>query len=542
MNSDKDIIVKIKPLNGKNYLNWKCRVVNLLKGKELSDVIEKQYDFNSMIYSEKFLNKIKKKDNKVKSIIVQLVDDTQLQYIRDKQTAYEMWDILEKLHEKKGRPGQYVMRKKMLTIKLEEGGNLEQFLINFDSAVAELRGAGGGIDENDLVWTLLMNLPKSYSTFISLCERLPDEDFNLEVIKIALRSEEEKRKAMSSVSPGESAMETLESPAAFNVENQKKCYRCGKEGHLYKQCPQNRPVNRPTRGRGNSYPYRPATRVFHTGQILNSYRGRGGFNPTRFFRPRGALARFQSPRGFRGRYHPYGMQHNGFYNGLQIPQLGNLNNGNGNGNGLVFAVPSQHQPLQSSPSTSGIGPEQVNNNVVNQVSNNNSLNRAIDPYAATHLSWQVEAETGHESNLIMDDKVIFYLDSGTTDHIVNDDSILSDVKILNPPIVLGVAKHGNSMQATKIGSFIGLHEIAPNKKILCIIKNVLFVKTARNNLLSAKKMDLHGLSILIENGTATINRNKETILKGQKKNLYEIVFDKIVPEVNSVENQATSEI
>lgn len=54
----------------------------------------------------------KRKDRACRSIIVQYLDDNQLEVIRDKNTAYHMWQVLQERYEKRGLPRQMILRKK----------------------------------------------------------------------------------------------------------------------------------------------------------------------------------------------------------------------------------------------------------------------------------------------------------------------------------------------------------------------------------------------------------------------------------------------
>lgn len=46
-----------------------------------------------------------KKENKRKSSLVQFIDDTQINSIQGKNTAFTIWNALKARHEKKGNPG-----------------------------------------------------------------------------------------------------------------------------------------------------------------------------------------------------------------------------------------------------------------------------------------------------------------------------------------------------------------------------------------------------------------------------------------------------
>lgn len=53
-----------------------------------------------------------RKRNKCKSIIVQYIKDTQIDIIRNKETAYVMWRSLRDVYKKKGLSGQLFFQKK----------------------------------------------------------------------------------------------------------------------------------------------------------------------------------------------------------------------------------------------------------------------------------------------------------------------------------------------------------------------------------------------------------------------------------------------
>lgn len=216
-------------LDGSNFSSWKYRVKLLLMEKDIIDIIEKQFD-ESIYDTEEKKKDFKTKDIKARSLIVQCVSDRQLELIKNKDSAYDMWKTLGNTYEKKGLPGQLYLRRKLNSMKLSEGENLDEFLVKFDEIVGQLKNAGTDMKEQDVVCNLLMSLPKSYEIIVSVLENLSEDSLTLDFVKSKLKAENEKRK----MNTEESKSRPLS--AAFNSQRSLICYGCGERGHYKRDC------------------------------------------------------------------------------------------------------------------------------------------------------------------------------------------------------------------------------------------------------------------------------------------------------------------
>jgi hypothetical protein len=94
---------------------------------------------------------------------------------------------------------------------------------------------------------LLLALPKSYETVVTVLENLPAGDINLDFIKAGLRTEAEKRKEISG------SQDEIKPTFAFVSNKSLSCYNC-KHEHFKKNC--RRPIQDQRsygRNRGNTY-------------------------------------------------------------------------------------------------------------------------------------------------------------------------------------------------------------------------------------------------------------------------------------------------
>lgn len=222
----------IEPLNGLNYHNWKFRVEMLMAQENISEFIEEAENYDTITDEARKIEK-HRKDKKAQSIIVQCVEDTQLECLRNKKTAYEMWIALKEKYEKKGLPGKMFLKKKLLSMKMKEGESLEKFIHDFEEIVRQLKSADSELKDEDLTCTLLLSLPPSYDTMVTVIENLPDLTF--EMVKTKLLAEYEKRTVSTE------GRKEFATPMAFEVQNG--CFKCGKIGNFKRDC----------RSRGHGY-------------------------------------------------------------------------------------------------------------------------------------------------------------------------------------------------------------------------------------------------------------------------------------------------
>lgn len=118
----------------------------------------------------------------------------------------------------------------------------------------------------------------------------------------------------------------------------------------------------------------------------------------------------------------------------------------------------------------------------------------------------------HKSEQRDPNYVSFILDSGASDHFINRDDLAQDFELLENPINISVAKNGTYIRATKKGNLAV-------KSDLCVegtLQDVLFCPEMPYNLLSVKKMQLAGMTVVFNNdGTVEIINQGKLVTKGE---------------------------
>lgn len=382
----------------------------LLEEKEVQEFIVNEFNENNYT-DDKTRKEAKKRDNKCKSLIVQCLGDDQVDLVRDRNTAYSMWKSLQDRYEKKGIPGQLVLRKRLMGMKMKENENQECFLGDFEEVIRQLKVAGAECKEEDMVCILLLAMPKSFETVLTILENVPPTDLTIDLVKTKLRAEVERRKAQNqSINAGMRL--DLSKPAAFSTRFGV-CHFCGEMGHFKRECKryleQSRNLGCPNRGRGNN----TSGYLNYRGQ--GTLRGRGGYGRGQARGQGSGFTQNRGMRGFRGANfgRSMGDQQNIGQNGQEVENLGPGESDNG---GICFMANVQ------------------------------------DIKTVSH-------------------DLLFCIDSGCTDHLVNNKNYFSELMMLNEPIKIAVAKDNNYMEAVGVGNIKVISKVQ-GKEIECTIKNV----------------------------------------------------------------------
>ena len=90
------------------------------------------------LQKEKELKEWAKKDRKCQSQIIQRIADSHLEYVKDKNSTFEIWNSLNGTFERKGMVSQLLVRKRLLTMKFNPGKDtLSSHFLAFDKLIRE---------------------------------------------------------------------------------------------------------------------------------------------------------------------------------------------------------------------------------------------------------------------------------------------------------------------------------------------------------------------------------------------------------------------
>ena len=124
------------------------------------------------------------------------------------------------------------LRRKLYSLKLKEGGSVQEHITAMTETFNELSVIGDPITEEDRVVHLLTCLPDSYNDLVTALEANADMP-KMEVVTERLLHEE--RKNMDSGTPRYDNEKVMTVRRKFN--GGPKCYHCQKLGHIKRNCP-----------------------------------------------------------------------------------------------------------------------------------------------------------------------------------------------------------------------------------------------------------------------------------------------------------------
>lgn len=115
---------------------------------------------------------------------------------------------------------------------------------------------------------------------------------------------------------------------------------------------------------------------------------------------------------------------------------------------------------------------------------------------------------------VLDNKITFILDSGASDHLTNREDLLFDFTVLDPPLKISVAKHGEFITATKKGKM----KVTSNVGIQGVLEDVLFCREVPYNLLSVSRMQKAGSTVIFNHQGAQVCKDGKTLMEGRSVN------------------------
>jgi len=163
--------------------------------------------------------------------------DNQLHHIKRCKGAAEPWKTLCNIQETRSLSNILFIRRKFFTCKMQEGEDLLHHINKVKALADQLACLEVPVRDEDVVMTLLENLPPSYEYLIIALETLPMQDLTMEFVTARLMHEVSKRRKRESQGD-DAAMVSMQRKGGTTStrKDTKTCYYCGKPGHIARFC------------------------------------------------------------------------------------------------------------------------------------------------------------------------------------------------------------------------------------------------------------------------------------------------------------------
>ena len=129
--------------------------------------------------------------SKAFSIIVMLIEPSQLYLITECTDPNEAWTILKKHYERNTVANKLFLKRTYFRTVMDEGTSIESHLKKMKELTDKLAAVDAEISEEDKIVTLLGSLPSAYATIVTALEARIDE-LDLNFVQQALINEGQK--------------------------------------------------------------------------------------------------------------------------------------------------------------------------------------------------------------------------------------------------------------------------------------------------------------------------------------------------------------
>jgi hypothetical protein len=154
----------VVPLKGNNYATWKvqCRMA-LIKEGYWGIVNKTETAPDGADGRQKFMTR----RGKALALIGLTIDPSLLYLIGDEDDPCKVWEALQGQFQRKTWSNKLQLRKKLITLKLKEGGSVNAHVKEMTETFESLSIVDAPVSEEDRVVYLLASLPDSYNMIVT---------------------------------------------------------------------------------------------------------------------------------------------------------------------------------------------------------------------------------------------------------------------------------------------------------------------------------------------------------------------------------------
>jgi hypothetical protein len=229
MSSDR-YLTSITKLNGENYHDWKFAVSMALRQKGCWGVISGVEE--KPVATREGTQKVawETKAEEGLTIIALTVEPNQYTYIRNSTNGVEAWTALKEIYEKNSRSTRISLKRQFYGFEHDTNAPMSTYVNGITDLAGKLKAIGIDLTNEDITDVLIFNLDNKYSSIAASLTTTKDE---LKVADVRSALLEEERRNGDFITSSDLTTTLMGRDGNSHRRN---CYRCGRPGHLIKDC------------------------------------------------------------------------------------------------------------------------------------------------------------------------------------------------------------------------------------------------------------------------------------------------------------------
>lgn len=216
---------KLLKLEKSNYVVWKWQFKNVLKARNLSDVL----DTTKIVRDAT-------KDCEAMALLGSALNDENILKIINCDTFVDAWKAIETCHENKTSYEPQSLYRRLNSYKITSASEVSAGVSEIRGIVAQLKNLNESVSNNCLIGAILSALPSSFDVFITVWKNSADKDVDALISKLMAEASEQ---TIRDNNEAKALMVNNQRSKDKNTKQNKKdrCRYCKETGHWIKNCP-----------------------------------------------------------------------------------------------------------------------------------------------------------------------------------------------------------------------------------------------------------------------------------------------------------------